>query len=123
MISKGQLRKNMPIRDARGERLGRVVDIDGSTVHAVRGFFWRRPFSFALSEAQGVRQGALILPRPPHGLGLTPGALEQARMDSTKFQNHRPYDLSKRARHHVTPFEDARMDSAKFQSHHPPREE
>ncbi|MCP3139279.1 hypothetical protein [Pyxidicoccus xibeiensis] len=123
MFNPANIQMGMTARDRDGERLGTIIAVDAGGFFIGQGGLFTRDCRVAFSDVTdidrddvylreplarlpGVRPDALgagHAPRPAPGvalqhdltggLGLQPGDLEQARMDSAKFQDHGRYDV------------------------------
>jgi hypothetical protein len=116
MFNPANIQTGMAVRDRDGEPVGRVIAVDTGGFLIEKGSLFLRDYRVAFSEVLDVdrddvylRQDLASLPgvtdealarrrsagREPlsGGLGLHPRDLEQARMDSAKFQDHGRYDM------------------------------
>ncbi|HZI10856.1 MAG TPA: hypothetical protein VE153_10740 [Myxococcus sp.] len=121
MINPANIQKGMAVRDRDGEPLGTVIEVDAGGFLIDKGRLFTRDHRATFAEVMDIdrddvylRQDLASMPdltaealsrrrgaaREPlsGGLGLRPRDLEQARMDSAKFQDHGRYDVSSGAR-------------------------
>lgn len=130
MFNPANIHTGMMVRDRDGETLGLVISVDAGGFFIGKSDYFARDKRVAFSDVMdldgddvylreavsdmpGVRPEALagarghreVTVRPlshdlTGGLGLEPGDLEQARMDSAKFQDHGRYDVGPGASAH-----------------------
>lgn len=115
MFNPANIQKGMAVRDRDGEPLGRVIEVDAGGFLIEKGRLFTRDYRVAFTEVMDIDRDDVYLrqdlgslpdltaeartrvrgsPAPlSGGLGLGPRDLEQARMDSAKFQDHGRYDL------------------------------
>ncbi len=109
----------MQVRTQDGRVLGRVVAIGPEGIRVRKGFIISRRITLGFGDLDHVAADVVVT-RTRANLDMSPGALQQARMDSAKFQDHGRSDVSPQATTRPSAFEEARMDSAKFQDHQSP---
>ncbi len=161
MVERNDIQRGMVVRSRDGAQVGRIIDVMNDGLVVEKGAFFTRDYFIPYREVQAVSGEGVLLAQtrehlarmhrqeaPVHthagtvasvdatgALSLGPTDLEEARMDSAKFQDHGRY-MPGAGRHEVpttagmyasapsgalglgpTDLTEARMDSAKFQDH------
>jgi hypothetical protein len=117
------IRQGMAVTSRDGVQLGRVVGVSADGLIVEKGQFFHKDYRVAFGDVAAVHGDVIVLAHgredlqkldrghaekdkpatpgiaaihaPPSqgGLGLRPGELTEARMDSAKFQDHEQYDV------------------------------
>jgi hypothetical protein len=119
MFNPANIQTGMAVRDRDGERLGTVSAVDAGGFFIGKGNLFPRDYRVAFSEVMDIDRDDIYLRQDVAGLpgitdeaiarvrgaaatsgslGLSPRDLEEARMDSAKFQDHGRYDMGTGAR-------------------------
>jgi len=119
MFQREQIREGMVVRSRDGERLGRVSRVEADGFVLEQGMLVQRDYRMTFVDIASIQGDTLVLLRDKDdvhgawseepvavgaggqvaagefqgGLHLSPRDLEEARMDSAKFQDHGQYDI------------------------------
>lgn len=88
MPSTSDIRRGMKIIGHNGRKLGRVTAVKPDGFHARDGFLVRRRFFVPSIEIESVGSRSVTVRREAGAMHIGANALEEARMDSAKFQKH-----------------------------------